>query len=68
MDQPTAEITLSDLDNRLTLSVAETAQLIGIGKAAAYEAIRRGDIPSRRLGRRIIVPGTGLLEWLGIDQ
>jgi excisionase family DNA binding protein len=41
---------------RLTYSVAEAAKVLGIGKASAYEAIRRGEIPSIKFGRRILVP------------
>jgi excisionase family DNA binding protein len=50
---------------RATLTVEETATLLGLGRTAAYEAARRGDFPTRRLGRRVIVPVPALLEWLG---
>ncbi len=56
---------LEQIESRLTLSVEETAELLGLGRSAAYEAARRGEIPSRRLGRRVIVPVPALLEWLG---
>lgn len=46
---------LSDLDGRATISVEEVASLLGLGRTATYEAIRRGQVPSRRLGRRIVV-------------
>ena len=67
MAQPIAAIALDDLEHRITLSVEETALLLGLGRSAAYEAARRGEIPSRRLGRRVIVPVPALLSWLGID-
>jgi excisionase family DNA binding protein len=54
------------LDGRLTVTVEEVAKLLGLGRSAAYEAARRGDIPSRRLGRRVVVPVPLLVEWLGI--
>src|SRR4051812_48038517 len=43
----------------------ETARLLRIGRNAAYEAIQRGDIPSVRIGRRILVPklGVGFKIW-----
>lgn len=56
---------LEDIESRVTLSVEEVAQLLGMGRTAAYEAARRGQIPSRRLGRRVVVPVPALLEWLG---
>ncbi len=68
MAQPIAAIALDDLDRRITLTVEETASLLGLGRTATYEAARRGQIPSRRLGRRVVVPVPALLAWLGVDQ
>ena len=59
---------LSDIEARLTLSIDEVASVLGLGRTAAYEAARRGDIPSRRLGRRVVVPVPALLDWLGATQ
>jgi excisionase family DNA binding protein len=43
-------------DNPTVLTVAETAKLLRIGRNVAYEAIARGEIPSIRVGRRVLVP------------
>ena len=67
MTQPIATPTVDDLERRVTLSIEEAATLLGLGRTAAYEAARRGQIPTRRLGRRLIVPVPALLEWLGAD-
>ena len=64
MAQLIAAIALDDLDHRITLTIEETASLLGLGRTATYEAARRGQIPSRRLGRRVVVPVPALLEWL----
>lgn len=40
---------------KATVNVEELARLMGIGKRQAYEAVERGDIPSIRLGRRIVI-------------
>ena len=40
---------------RRTLTVEEAAHIIGISRGAAYEACQRGDLPSIRIGRRIVV-------------
>jgi len=53
------------LDGRVTVTVEEAASLLGLGRSAAYVAVQRGEIPSRRLGRRLVVPVPALLEWLG---
>lgn len=45
---------------RLTLTVEEAADVLGISRSLAYELVRRGDIPSLHLGRRIVVPIRGL--------
>lgn len=58
---------LDAIEGRLTVSVEEAAQLLGLGRSAAYEAARRGQLPTRRLGRRIVVPVPLLLEWLGVS-
>lgn len=48
-----------------TLTVTETAKVLGIGRASAYEAVRQGQIPSLRIGNRIVVPRAKLTELLG---
>jgi excisionase family DNA binding protein len=40
---------------RLTYSVDEVASLLGISRSTAYECVRRGEIPSVRFGKRIVV-------------
>lgn len=44
----------------MTLTVDEVAKILGIGRNSAYEAINRGDVPSLRLGRRLVVPRKAL--------
>ena len=51
--------------NRLTLSVPETAKLLGISRALAYQLVARGELPSLRLGRRIVVPRAALERFIG---
>ena len=51
--------------NKLALSVEEAAKVIGLGRNAAYEAIRRKEIPSLRIGGRILVPRLKLEEMFG---
>ncbi len=51
-------------DGRQTLTVEEAAEVLGIGRNSAYEAIRRGEIPALRLGRRLVVPRRALERLL----
>jgi excisionase family DNA binding protein len=55
-----------DINQPLTLTVEQTAKLLGIGRSTAYELVRTGDIPSLRLGRRIVVPIAQLADRLGV--
>ncbi len=41
---------------RLTYTVTEAAALLGISRGAAYEAARNGQIPTVRIGKRLLVP------------
>lgn len=52
---------------RETLTVAEAAQVLGISRGAAYRAVRAGDIPSLRIGERIVVPRAALDRYLQGD-
>ena len=49
---------------RLTLTVEEAAAALGISRAGAYDAVRRGEIPSIRIGRRVLVPRAALERLL----
>ena len=53
-------------DDRTVLTVPEVARVLRIGRNLAYELVARGDIPSRRLGRRIVVPRAEFEEKLGL--
>ena len=61
-------LTLADFDGRLTCSVPEAGQLIGIGRDASFAAAKRGEIPTLRLGRSLRVPLPKLLALLGIPE
>ena len=51
-------------EERQTLTVDEAAEILGIGRNSAYDAIRRGEIPAVRLGRRLLVPRRALERLL----
>lgn len=56
---------IAPVGDRLTLTVEEAATLLGISRAFAYEAVGRGEIPSIRIGRRILVPKAALSRLAG---
>ena len=50
---------------RLTYSIEEAQQLLGIGRSLAYELAQEGTLPGvRRLGRRYVVSKQALDAWL----
>ena len=51
-------------ESRKTYTITEAAALLGVGKSAAYEAARRGEIPVIRIGRRLVVPKAALQRLL----
>jgi excisionase family DNA binding protein len=53
---------------RLTLSVEEAGELLGISRGLAYELVRKGELPSLRLGRRLVVPRAALQAMLSEAQ
>lgn len=58
-----------DLQNLpATLSVEQAAEVLGISRRSAYRAVERGDLPTLRLGRRLLVPTARLLAMLGVEQ
>lgn len=52
----TAENGFEDKLELLAISVPKAGASIDLGRSAAYEAAKRGDIPTVRIGRRLLVP------------
>ena len=55
-------------EEKLTLTVRETARLLGISRGLAYEMVRTGEIPSVRFGKRVLVPRRALERLLEKGQ
>lgn len=55
---------VAPVGDRLVYTVEEAATLLGLSRSFAYEAVQRGDIPSMRIGKRILVPKGALERWL----
>jgi len=49
---------------RLTLTVAEASKILGVSRNKAYEAAKRGEIPTIKIGKRILVPVVALERML----
>ena len=49
---------------RLTLTVKETAQLLGLSRNSAYQGVLTGEIPHVKVGKRILIPRLALENML----
>jgi excisionase family DNA binding protein len=68
-------LSLPDPAERPTLTVEDAAELLGIGRSAAYAAAREfirtdgaSGLPAIRLGRRLLVPTAALLRLLAVTS
>jgi excisionase family DNA binding protein len=61
-------MTLAELRQLPTvLTVEEAGRLLNLGRSAAYDAVKRGELPVLRFGRRLVVPTARVLAMLGLD-
>ena len=60
-------MTLEDLKKQPSTDVPTAGrEFYGLGVSASYAAARRGDIPTLRIGGKLIVPVAKVLKALGI--
>ena len=60
-------MTLDEALARPTISVPDAGKLFfGLARNAAYDAAKAGDIPTVKIGGRIMVPVAPLAEKLGL--
>ncbi len=55
-------------DYPATMTIEQAGQLIGLSRSSAYRAAARGELPTLRFGRRLLVPTLRLLNMLGVDN
>jgi len=59
---------LPTAEEQPTVSLWPTAgRAVGLRRSATYDAAERGQIPTIRLGRRIVVPTAALRRMLQLD-
>ncbi len=59
--------TADALQDYYAVSVDVAANVLGIGKNSAYRAVKAGQIPSIRIGGRLLVPTAQLRKLLGLE-
>ncbi|WP_423891374.1 helix-turn-helix domain-containing protein [Bradyrhizobium sp.] len=62
-----AKSTKEPESQRLVYSVPKAGRLLGLGRNAAYDAAKRGDIPTIRIGRLLRVPKGPFHKLLGAE-
>ena len=50
-----------------TMNVDRVAEALNISRASAYEGVKTGEIPSIKIGRRIVVPTAAVRRMLLLD-
>ena len=58
-----------DLDpvTRPTVTVGESAVVLGVSRSSAFAAARTGELPTIRVGRRLLVPTAALRRMLQLE-
>ena len=51
-------------DSKLTLSVQEAAELIGISKPTMFHLLNSGEIAHKRIGKKIIISHQAVVDWI----
>jgi excisionase family DNA binding protein len=64
----TAQPLTASVPDSPTLCTDEAASLLGISKWLLLQEIKRGNIPHKRVGRRIVLSRQRLLDWLADDS
>lgn len=54
----------SPVNTRVTLTVPEAAELIGICKPKMYEMVRARKVRSVKAGKKILISRQSLMDWL----
>jgi excisionase family DNA binding protein len=55
-------------DQRKTVTISEAAAELGISRNSAYQAATKGEIPTIRVGRLLLVPRAALDRMLSGDK
>lgn len=55
------------IDNRLTLGLRETADLLGISETTVRKMVRDKKLPSSRIGKRVLIPRSEVLKLAGVE-
>ncbi|MGE0117655.1 MAG: helix-turn-helix domain-containing protein [Dongiaceae bacterium] len=49
---------------RATYTIPEVAAMLGVGRNQGYDAAKRGEIPTIKIGKRLLVPRAAMARLL----
>lgn len=56
----------------VSVDIRTATQITGVGRTSIYAAIKRGELPIRKVGRRTVILATDVKRWIesrpGSDQ
>ena len=52
--------------NSEVIRVEEAGVMLGLSRLAAYRAVKRGEIPALRFGRKIVIPKAAIERMLRV--
>lgn len=55
-------------EDKPVLCVDEAAELLGVSRWLLLQETKRGHIPHKRIGRRLLYSRQKLLEWMSDDE
>ena len=55
---------MTENTEKVVMTVSETAKLFGFTHGTVYAAIKRGDIPSIRIGKHLRIPRQAVLQMI----
>ncbi len=56
------------MTKKITGTVDEAAKVLKVSRNSAYEGVKTGDIPSMRVGKRILVLWGPFMRKLGVEE
>jgi hypothetical protein len=72
-EDPEYKVTVERIDRRIpdpievpTISVKRYAQIVGIGLRTAYAGVESGEVPSIKIGKRVVIPTRQALAAVGL--
>jgi predicted DNA-binding transcriptional regulator AlpA len=50
------------------VNVPPLARALGLSRVGLYAAVKRGEVPSIRIGRRVVIPAAVARRLLGLEE